>query len=435
MTPTNDGLLLVITIDTTLVSMLHAAGVSLLYIADVDRARSALGRNPDIRAVYLDAARLGAREVWALVHAAQEMRCTVLVGRVAEDVAAELRDSQVPVAPSFDTAATVAWVLERLGMRVGVASPTTVIAVAGAKGGIGKTLVVGMLAEGLVQRGVRVLVVDGDLSNSGLVHDFRIPTGIGSFLLLRQEGRGHALFTPEQIARLIYHHPCGVDFLLGADETMLSADFALADWRALMRGVDGLREVLSDPYDVVLIDTGPDMKKRPYALDAARNGGWVVLPTPPSRKDRIGVGIALQQFALHQPDLTPRCLLVMMEPERGVTAKVADVAPLIQATWPQVRILGTLPRDPMLISLAHEEADAYLSPLTLAPSRPFARAVHRLVDGLVQAIELPTRAPMPTVPWWQTILPPIRRRGIEAARARARARGMPRAPHPEGGAL
>ncbi len=364
------------------------------------RVRSLVAGEQPPPVVYLEDTRGTIADLWETIHVAQAHGVRVLVGLQSIGVvhAGDFTDAGLAVATMREPEALAAWIAQQLGATRRLAARQVTIAVAGAKGGIGKSLVVASLAEGMRRRGLRVLVVDGDLSNSGLVPEFRIPAGFGSFLTLRQEGRGHSRFTPANVARLIWRHdPSGIDFLLGADEAALAADFTLPDWRALMQAVGSLGEVLEHDYDVVLIDTGPDMKKRPYALEAARNGGWVVLPAPPGRKERAGVGIALQQFAAHQPDLTDRCMLILMEPERGVTVGLRQVAPLFAEHWPKSRVIGVLPRDPHLVSLANEEPDRYVSPLDAGRFRPFSLAVHNIVEEMCHIIGLPLPQPKPAV--------------------------------------
>jgi hypothetical protein len=158
-----------------------------------------------------------------------------------------------------------------------------------------------------------------------------------------------------------------------------------------------------DGYDVILVDTGPEIKKRPYAIDTARSGGYVILPTPPGRKERAGVGNALRVFEQHTPDLTDRCFLLYMEPEKGVTVTVDRVAPLFSQTWPKAHALGILPRAPRQVSMADEEGDRYLSPLDVAPHSKFSRAVHHMVDALCARTGLRAPLPMARSSLWQQL--------------------------------
>jgi MinD-like ATPase involved in chromosome partitioning or flagellar assembly len=383
-------------------------GITPFSTSNIGRVKQLLASEQPPGALYIDDTRGTLPELWAIVHLAQRHGVRVFIGLQSVGVvhAGDFTDAGLAVSTEREPARLAAWLAQQLGAAKKAAGRQVTIAVGGAKGGIGKSLVVAMLAEGMVRRGLRVLVIDGDLSNSGLVPTFRIPAGFGSFLTLRQEGTSHAHFTPANIARLIYHHQAtGIDFLLGADEAALAADFTLYDWRAMMQAVSGLGEVLSTPYDVVLVDTGPDMKKRPYAIDAVRNGGWVILPAPPGRKERAGVGVALEQFASHHPDLTDRCLLLLMAPEKGVIVTLAQVAPLFTQRWPQAHVVGALPRDPMLVSMADETADRYASPLLVGPHSAFSRAVHDIVDRVCATVSLTPPLPKPQSTLLQRLFP------------------------------
>ena len=114
---------------------------------------------------------------------------------------------------------------------------------------------------------------------------------------------------------------------------------------------------------------------------AARDGGYVVLPSPPGRKEREGTGKALVVFeqAVAGRDMTDHCLLLFMEPEKGVTVTIPAIAPLFAQRFPRVRTIGTLPRDPHLLSAADEDQDRYVCPLDLKPYSKFSIGVHQVV--------------------------------------------------------
>lgn len=393
-------LLLVSTTPGLQEALLGYEGLSVMSAPGVARVTSLLLSDQPPGAIYLEDTRGTLDELWAIIRTAQGRYVQVLLGlrSVGAVHAADFADAGIPVLSNVRAGADVAaWVASQLGVRRRAAAAGQVtVAVAGAKGGIGKSLAVALIAEGCVRRGLRVLVVDGDLSNSGIVPTFRIPSGFPSFLYLKAQGL--SAFTPANVRRHIAAHPSGIHFLLGSEETANPTDLQLPEWQALMQAVRAL-----DGYDLVLIDTGPEMKKRPYALDAARNGGYVILPAPPGRKERTGVGNALNSFAQHVPDLTDRCLLLFMEPEKGVTVPVSAVAPLFARQFPRARTIGTLPRAPRQVSLADEAGDCYLSPLDIAPHSALARAVHRTVDTLCQIVGLQPPQPMPRSSLWQQL--------------------------------
>jgi MinD-like ATPase involved in chromosome partitioning or flagellar assembly len=331
--------------------------------------------------------------LWGFVQAARARQVTVLVSLqgIGLNRMTDFVDAGLPITDARGAAEISAWIGAQLGVRRRASVQQTVIAVAGAKGGIGKTVVVSSLAEGFKRRGLRVLVVDGDLSNSGIVPSFRIPSGFPSYLHIEADGPN--AWAPENVRRYIYKHPAtGIDFLLGSEQTVDPADMQRQQWMALMQAVRAI-----EGYDVVLVDTGPEIKKRPYALLVARDGGYVVLPSPPGRKEREGTGKALVVFeqAVAGRDLTDHCLLLFMEPEKGVTVTIPAIAPLFAQRFPRVRTIGTLPRDPHLLSVADENQDRYVCPLDLKPYSKFSIGLHQVVENLCGQVGLHPRLPMP----------------------------------------
>ena len=367
-------------------------GLQVSSLPSLARARSIVSSDQPPQAIYIEDTKGTLQEIWDVVRAAQSAHVLVLLGLYGAGLMqkSDFADAGLPICEAREASALANWIGEQLGLRKLAARHGQIVAaIAGAKGGIGKTLVVAMLAEGLRRRGLNVLVVDGDLSNSGLVPSFRIPSGFPSYLYLKSEGLG--AFTPANVRRHIYRHQTsGIDFLLGSEETANPLDLNLNEWQAMMQAVRAL-----EGYDVILLDTGPEIKKRPYAIDAARSGGYVILPTPPGRKERAGVGNALRVFEQYAPDLTDRCLLLYMEPEKGVTITVDRVAPLFAQSWPKARVLGILPRAPRQVSIADEESDRYLSPLDVAPHSKFSRAIHQIAQAFCDQTGLRPPQPMP----------------------------------------
>lgn len=381
-------------------------GLQLISAPSLDRAAHLLASDRPPQAIYLEDLCGTTPDLWRVAQLGQRLRIPVLAGLRGAGTTQldDLLDAGLVVTHLHEAQPLAAWIARQLGARPRPARTQITVAVAGAKGGIGKSLVVALLAEGMRRRGLRVLVVDGDLSNSGLVPTFRIPSGFPSYLHIpgdaARAGDG-AAWTPQNIRRYIYHHePSGVDFLLGSEETIDARDLQRPEWLALMQAVRGLGE-----YDLVLVDTGPEIKKRPYAILTARDGGWVVLPTPPGRKERTGAGNMLRalQTAVADRDLTDRCLLLFMDPERGVTATVDQVAPLFARHFPRARALGRLPRAPRQVSIADEEGDRYLSPLDVAPHSRLSRSAHLLVDRLCAEVGLRPPRPMPRSSLWQRL--------------------------------
>ena len=375
------------------------AGLQVSSLPSLARATSIVASDQPPQAIYIEDTKGTLTDLWEIIRAAQRAHIPVLLGLQSVGLVhrSDFADAGLAVSDVRESAALAEWIGAQLGVQKLAAAGQITVAIAGAKGGIGKTLVVAMLAEGLKRRGLKVLIVDGDLSNSGIVPTFRIPSGFPSYLYLKNDGLG--AFTPGNLRRHIYtHEASGIHFLLGSEETANPLDLNLGEWQAMMQAVRQL-----EGYDIVLIDTGPEIKKRPYAIDAARAGGYVVLPTPPGRKERAGVGNALRVFENHTPDLTDRCFLLYMEPEKGVTVAIDRVAPLFAQTWPKARTIGILPRAPKQVSMADEEGDRYLSPLDVAPHSTFTRAVHHIVQHLCDQTGLSPRQPMPKSSLWQRL--------------------------------
>lgn len=361
-------------------------------------------RPPD--ALYLDDTRAAPlAELWRTATLARRTGVRVFVNFPGTARAAlnEAQGAGLPALAERDPAVVATWLGEQLGLRPGTGlRSSAVIAVGAAKGGIGKTFATCVLAEGLRRRGLQVLVWDSDISNPGLVPAFRVPSSAPSYLHLIQRGPAH--WNPTGIEPFVYQpeHTRGtaegwgaIDFLIGSHAVARAEnDVRLPDWQGFYHGTAAL-----SGYDLIIVDTPPDYLRRPYATHVLQSGGTVILPTPPGARERMGVGHLLDHLRDHAPDSLERCTLLFIEPERGVTATVPDVAALFQRRYPQVRPLGTLPRAPRLASLA-DEHDGYISMLDLGPHSTFAGAVHCVADTLCVRLGLQPTLPMPRSSFW-----------------------------------
>lgn len=367
-------------------------------------ARLLEGARPP-EALYLDDTRPAPLpELWRIITLARRVGVRVLVNFNGSARGA-LNDAQAAGLPTLserEPAAIVAWLAEHLRLRRDASGHLAVVAVGAAKGGIGKTFATCVLAEGMRRRGLRVLIWDSDISNPGLVPAFRIPGSAPSYLHLIQRGPAHwgadgirpFIFQPEH-TRGTAAGWGAIDFLIGSHTVARAEnDVRLPDWQGFYQGVVGL-----DGYDLVLIDTPPDYLRRPYATHVLQSGGTVVLPAPPGARERLGVGHLLDHLRDHAPERIEQCALLFMEPERGVTATVREVAALFTRRYPQVASLGTLPRAPRLASLA-DEHDSYISMLDIGPHSPFTGAVHQVVDTLCSRLGLAPALPMPRSSLW-----------------------------------
>lgn len=374
-------------------------GLLVSQFPSLARVRSILASDQPPAAVYLEDTRGTIAELWEVITVAQSKRLRVLVGLQSVGLMqkGDFESAGLAVSDARDAGTLASWIAEQLGARPRAsASGLAVYVFSGAKGGIGKTQAAASCAIALGMRGARVLMVDGDLSNSGLKPTFKIGSDAPSYLYLKGDGMG--AFTAANVRRYIYkHEQSGIDFLLGSDEAD-GRDMTLGEWQALTQAVRSFSE-----YDVVILDTGPDLKKRPYAINAALAGGWVVLPTLPGLTERTGVGNALNVFAAQTPSLLDRCFLLYIDPEKGVTVEVKDIAPLFAQNWPAARPIGILPRAARQISIAKEAGDQYVSPLSVAPHSRYSRAIHHAVDTFAALTGLRLTQPMPKSSLWQQL--------------------------------
>lgn len=371
------------------------------------RLIASLSHDQSPHAVYLDDTRMDLAVLWETARHVRRDPNIVLIavitssGREAQEMMQRISDIS-GVCRKLERTATfveeaAAFIAETLKAerKQTYAVP---ICVAGAKGGIGKTLLIAQIALAFQRRGARVLMVDGDLTNSGLIPHFHIPQSFIPYTSLQRESAGHARFTLDNLRKIVYSHECGVDFLLGSNDQNLAADLPLSDWQSM------ITSALQLPYDVVLIDTGPDVKRRPYVIDALSNhNGWAVVPAPPGAQERYGVATLLEILHAHRADLTSRCMVVLMEPERGVVASLKGLEPVLREQWPNITIVGTLPRDPYLVSMAMEYPDRFVSPLDIGPSRPFSMAVHAIADTIAGIANISLPLPKPKPPWWKQL--------------------------------
>jgi Mrp family chromosome partitioning ATPase len=166
-------------------------GLQISSLPSLARARSIVGSDQPPQAIYIEDTKGTVQEFWEVLRAAQSAHVLVLLGLHGAALVqkSDFADAGLLICEAREASALASWIGEQLGLRkLAERHGQIVAAIAGAKGGIGKTLVVAMLAEGLRRRGLNVLVVDGDLSNSGLVPSFRIPSGFPSYLYLKSEG-------------------------------------------------------------------------------------------------------------------------------------------------------------------------------------------------------------------------------------------------------
>lgn len=382
-------------------------GLAVISVSQPSQFEQLLAREA-VTIGYLDSSRgTPLAELQALIAAAQRANRQVLVGLhgPARLAAAELRSTGIAVSDERDSGRLADWIAQQIGLPAAPAPRLPLIAVAAAKGGIGKTFVTAVLAEGLRRRGLHVLVWDSDLANPGLVPLFRVPASAPSYLSLI--AAGPTAWQADAVAALVYQPPATradaqgwgrIDLLLGTRGVAEpDDDLRLSDWQAICRAISAL-----GTYDVVLVDTPPDYLRRPYATHILASGGWIVLPTPPGARERNGVTHLLEHVRRTVATAFNRCVLWPIEPEHGVQVAAGDAARRLAEQYAPTAQLTTLPRVPQLAGLA-DTLDEYVALLDLSPHGHFSSAVHQAVEQLCALIGLQPRRPMPPAGFWQRL--------------------------------
>ncbi|AWB26335.1 MinD/ParA family ATP-binding protein [Halococcoides cellulosivorans] len=258
-------------------------------------------------------------------------------------------------------------------------SETTVYAVTGAKGGIGKTTTSISVASVLAAAGRSVLLVDADLAMAN----------VADFLDTAFEDGTHAsihdvLAGAVGPADAIFEGPLGVEMLPCGSSL---EDFAAVDARDLPALIAALR---GRGYDDIVVDTGAGLSDATLLPVAAADEAVVVT------RPRVGsVDNAVATIDLAGRVRTPVAGVVVTDATRAAPDgdQVADAL--------GVDLLGTVPRDGAVP--AAQEAGRPV--LQTDPAGPAAQAYRVIARRMVeietpgpQAAEGPTAAPETSVP-------------------------------------
>jgi cellulose biosynthesis protein BcsQ len=347
----------------------------------------------------------------------------VFFGNASTPFVLEAKQTNVAtVIPDNDIATVVHEVTKRFGIPA-IEKQTIAVAVGSAKGGVGKSLLIGRFAEALAMMGVRVLLVDMDVSNPSLVTDLRISSGhIIPFLSQRRAVHGHKL-TMEVLRQTVYTvhvhhgHPWTFDLLTASQRQstttkMQPMDLTWAEWTDLYGMLLTMRTTDGDPYDIVLIDTGPDVNRRPYAIYVVSSGGYLVIPTTGRPQDIDGMMTMLtmeRDIQQGTPDLQPfaRTFIVPSHSARGSIHQpgqvITSVRTLLDESWVKDHVLPPIPRDDYLISVC-ETMQRYVSPLLIGRGTRFTEQVFRNTQRLAEAMGIALRVPPPSIPWYTRLL-------------------------------
>jgi len=379
------------------------------------------------RAILLMDARTITRAVFHAVLAQRSaIACDVQLvffGNASPSFVLEAKQTNVAtVIPDNEIATVVRDVTQRFGIPA-IAKQTIAVAVGSAKGGVGKSLLVGRIAEALAMMGVRVLLVDMDVSNPSLVTDFRIPSGqIIPFLSQRRAVHGQKL-TIEVLRQTVYSihmhhgHPWTIDLLTASQRQSITTqtqplDLTWNEWTDLYGMLLTMRMADGTPYDVVLIDTGPDVNRRPYAISVVRSGGYLVIPTTGRPQDIDGMMTMLtiiREIQRESPDMQPfaRTFVLPSHSARGSIHRpqqvITAVRTLLDEQWVNDHVLPPIPRDDYLISVC-ETMQRYASPLLIGRGTRFTEQVFRNTQRLANAMGVALQVPPPSIPWYTRLL-------------------------------
>ncbi|TNF33136.1 MAG: MinD/ParA family protein [Deltaproteobacteria bacterium] len=240
-----------------------------------------------------------------------------------------------------------------------------VLAVAGAKGGSGKTNVAVNLAIAAAETGRRVLLIDGDaaLANADVLLD-----------LAPRHHLGDVLSGARPIEEALVESPHGVTLLPAASGELGLERLDDAGKLALL----GALESLGDAYDAVVIDTPSGLS--PNARFFAGAAEDVVLVTTPEPTALVDTYAGLE--ALARDHGTTRAQLVVNQAADAATAiavceRLAHLARRFLGL--DVQLAGWLPFDVRV----HRAVMRQVPVLVDAPDAPYSRHLRGVAEHLL----------------------------------------------------
>lgn len=282
----------------------------------------------------------------------------------------------------------VAWIMSQLKLEP--QRRQYAIVSASNAGGSGKTSTLMNFCLQLSRIGLRVLAVDLDIAQGGLLAWFRAHAEVREFFTTLSDEHPDlvATYPVELVERRIYHHSSGVDLLFSGQGVRDQLDISTECLEGLIDTI-----ALLD-YDVVCYDTPGDWKLRPVIVSLlARSTSSPLVVCPPGRKERDGALAALEVLGkISREDgrsALEAAMLLFVEGERGHVTNIRTVRQDVLRQYPLVTDLGILPRDPALISMAAERSE-FCSVFDLAPRRPYCQAIRTAVRRWIEAVGMPS---------------------------------------------
>ena len=317
-----------------------------------------------------------------------------------------LRDRGASITNITDPEEISRWIAATLGLVSCQHADVTVLATASAKGGASKTTLACLLAEALAYRGERVLLWEADLSNAAIRQHYGFGSDARPYTELADpnDRRG---WTTDSVASYLARRSISIrdrqvelSFLLGPSNAATLQDMERHQWNALHEVITQL------PFTTVIVDTGPEILRRPTALQVLDAGGYALVPCPTGILEREGAANLLTTIREWNPQALQRCGLVFVEPEKGAVSlkDLPAIRQLAEQNFGAVSQLGLLPRDARALSSAAQlliERGTYVSPLDIAPHSRLARATWQLTDALALMINTSLEASAPRSSWFQ----------------------------------
>lgn len=237
----------------------------------------------------------------------------------------------------------------------------TILTVAGAKGGIGKTTIATNLAIALrMATGQEVALIDADaqFGDVAVMLDLSVERSIADIAREQPE------ITRESIAPYLVRHSSGIDLLLAGSEP--------DDWRALRpQHLSAAANALAETHEYVVIDTPGTMNEVVAAsLSVAQSVLLVTSLDVSSIKDtKTAMRILRESWGFSEE----RIALVVNDNSRATAVTLDDV------------VRGTGARDPYLIRNERGVALSVQLGIPMVLSRPdtaFAQAILEIADKL-----------------------------------------------------
>lgn len=254
----------------------------------------------------------------------------------------------------------------------------TLVAISNA-GGIGATSTLTNINLQLARLGLRVLLVDYEGTENG----------VGMWLRIQPHMHENSTnMSGQELADQIIHHESGVDVLFVRHASGRQGG-------TIQPRLDGLRDTLQSlHYDVISFDGLRNWYERSDIVAVlAQPATSPLVICPPGVKERTAALQALQ--ALGTVDRGNGCnaldkaMLVFIEGEHGQIAQIKQAKHDLLQHYPMVTNLGTLPRDPALLSLVAEKKELG-SIFDVAPKRAYCHAIRHAVRQWAHAVDLPT---------------------------------------------